>query len=306
MRNCHSCQTELSENARFCHQCGEKVFEETLTCPDCGAENSINAKFCFHCGMMFFSEEKPPLNDLFEENPVENIEQELVDDFKEAFKKRIEAEHNPEDYPQYVELFNHSDFRTGFEFRMKQLAEQVKGLRESGKSNTETDFVQRAFQELLDYFIIHYCKHLNEIALPEAILKYQNVKLEDIDIAQMILDYLDFEKEDEVVYTDFVAMPFQKLKNATQSFLFPEKDEKILFICDQTVLGSCKEGFALTQKGIYWKAHFEPAKQISYSELEEIIRQEDWITINEQFFNVNPSVNLKLMKLLKKLKGGRN
>ncbi len=302
MRNCPSCQSELPENARFCPQCGEKVFEETLTCPDCGAENAINAKFCFHCGMEFFINQPPPMNDIFRENPVENIEQLLVDDFKEAFKERIEAEHNPTNYDKYVKRFNHSDFKTGFEFRMKQLAEQVQQLREQGSSQDEQPFIQKAYEDLLDYFIIHYCQDLNEIVLPETILKYQNIKEEDIDLGQMIMDYLDFGNEEETVYTDFVAMPFQKLKNATDSFLFPHKEEKILFICDQTVLGSLKEGFALTEAAIYWKAHFEPAQSFTFPEIAEVKRQEDWLTINGHFFNVNKSVNLKLMKLLKKLK----
>lgn len=344
MRNCQACQSDLPENARFCPQCGEKVFEETLTCPDCGAENGINTKFCFHCGIKFFNEPNPPqleleldlesnltppetereiefdinippkkeskpdteINDIFEESRLEDIQKFIFEKFTLAFKERIEAEHNPNAYTDYLKHFNDSDFKKGFDYRIKQLSEQIQKRRESGQQKGEDAILQKAFDESLDYFIIHYCKELNEIDLPEAILKHQNTNLNDIDLAQMILDYLDFENEDEAVYLDFIIMPIQKLKNASKSFLFPEHQEKILFICDQSVLGSCKEGVAMTEKGLYWKALFEKPNKVLYQDLKEIKRQEDWITINGNFFNVNQSLNLKLLKLLKKLKSLMN
>ena len=335
MRNCPSCQSDLPENARFCPQCGEKVFEETLTCPDCGAENAINSKFCFHCGMMFFQKPKEPkqteiefeidpptepkepelvfesapevqeesiLNDIFEETPVGEIEKEIFQKFNEAFKERIKAEHNIRQLEDYSNHFNNSGFKKAFDYRVNQLAEQVQNFRKTGQKEQEEALLNKAFNESLDYFIIYYCKEINEIELPEAILKYQNIKPENLDLAQMILDYLDFENEEETVYLDFITMPIQKLKNAGKSFLFPKKDEKILFICDQSVLGSCKEGFAMTERGIYWKAHFEKPQSALYSDLNQIERQEDWLNINGIFFNVNQSLNLKLLKLLKILR----
>lgn len=312
MRNCNSCQKELLENAKFCHHCGAKVLEVTLDCPQCGAENDQDSKFCFLCGFDFFVKEaeepiekqEPEVHDIFEANPNENIEEELVALFTEAFKKRIEEEHNNTKFEDYAKRFNESDFKISFEFRVKQLAEEIEKIQIRNK-NPEVEkkaLLDRAFEDLLDYFIIRFCVDFNEIDLPETILKYQNIKPQDIDKAQMILDYLDFDKEDEIVYTDFLKMPFDKLKNAGQSFLFPEKEEKILFICDQSLMGSCKEGFALTEKGIYWKAHFEKAEKVLYHDLTEIKRQEDWITINGHFFNVNKSINLKLLKLLKRLR----
>ncbi|MFK7933873.1 MAG: hypothetical protein AB8G22_10205 [Saprospiraceae bacterium] len=117
----------------------------------------------------------------------------------------------------------------------------------------------------------------------------------------MVFDYLDFQSEKETVYTDFLSMPLDKLRNAGKSFLHPQKDEKILFICDQTLFGSVKEGFAMTEAAIYWKAQFQKAQAVRYRDLQTIERQKDWININEQFFNINPSLNLKMLKLLKKL-----
>jgi len=73
-------------------------------------------------------------------------------------------------------------------------------------------------------------------------------------------------------------------------------------ICDQSVLGSLKEGFAFTEKAIYWRMHFEPARKVSYENISEIKREKDWITINGHFFNTTNSLNIRILKLLRKLK----
>ncbi|MEL7020874.1 MAG: hypothetical protein AAGK47_04660, partial [Bacteroidota bacterium] len=162
--------------------------------------------------------------------------------------------------------------------------------------------LDRAYQDLLDYFIIYYGQSLNTFPLPEAILKYQYAQLGQVDLLQMVLDYLDFSRESETVYTDLLSIPLDKLRNAGQSFLFPAPDERILFICDQTLFGSFKLGFAMTENALYWKAQFQKAYAIQYQNLLTIERQQDWLHINGQFFNVNPAINLKMMRLLKKLK----
>ena len=88
------------------------------------------------------------------------------------------------------------------------------------------------------------------------------------------------------------------LKTASQSFLFPDKKETILLICDQSILGTCREGFALTEKGLYWKAHRAPAAKVHYDSLQTIKREKDWMKINGHFFNVNPRFNIKMARFL--------
>lgn len=246
----------------------------------------------------------PPVNDLFEKNPNENIEQEIFDKFSIAFENQIKIEQNHTKYNQYVDRFEASDFKLSFEFRIKQLAEEVQKIRldDANLLKDESALLDRAFTELIDYFVIRYCADLNDVFLPESILQYQNIAPENIDLAQMVFDYLDFKNEQERVHFDFIKMPMQRLKNASKAFLFPEKGEKIFFICDQTILGSGKEGFAMTEKAIYWKMQFETAERVYYKNLKQIAPQKNWITINEMFFNTNPSLNIKLLKLLKKLK----
>ena len=46
---CKKCGQELSEGAKFCMNCGEKV-ETGNVCPECGAVVPEGAKFCMNCG----------------------------------------------------------------------------------------------------------------------------------------------------------------------------------------------------------------------------------------------------------------
>ncbi|NUO03787.1 MAG: hypothetical protein HUU01_24500, partial [Saprospiraceae bacterium] len=75
--------------------------------------------------------------------------------------------------------------------------------------------------------------------------------------------------------------------------------ERIFFICDLSLLGNCKEGFALTEKALYWKSPLEKPRREALDQLFNLHRKENWITINDHFFNANPSLNIKLLKLLR-------
>ncbi len=307
MKNCRSCHQAIPDNARFCPYCGKSVIETTVTCPSCGEENDLDEKNCLHCGFALLGKKQqapPPKNDIFENSSTESTEQEIADRFSLAFERRLAEEHAPKLHGEYIERFYKSDFRKSVDFRIQQLAEELRrlsGVREELEIK-KNKLLKPALEELIDYFIVQYCADLNEAHFPEYILKYQGLSRDKVHLAQMALDYLDFEHEDESLYTDFVTMPSHKLKNAAQSFLKPKKGETIYFICDLSVLGSCKDGFAMTNDCLYWKMPFEKAQRVYFKNLEEIKRQEDWITINGIFFNANKSLNLKLMRLLKKLR----
>jgi hypothetical protein len=268
-------------------------------------KETLNESFIEEEEIETFDLENPqPTNDLFEENPNDNIEEELFQKFADAFEKQVKTEQNPAKYNTYVDRFETSDFKLSFEIRIKQLAEEIQKIRQD-KSNLlkdENALLEHTFTELTADCIVLYCQDLNDVPLSENILQYQNITPENIDLSAMILDYLDFENESERIDFDFIKMPVKRLQNASKNFLFPAKGEKIFFICDQTILGSAKEGFAMTEKAIYWKMQFETAQRVYYKNLQTIEQQKDWITINDMFFNANPSLNVKLLKLLEKLK----
>ncbi len=276
MKKCPSCRTPLPEEARFCFECGAKQGSRRTTTTRRG--DSLDFKG--------------------------DLARQITDRFFKALKERVKEEHQPEQFQDYSERLYESGFRDTVQLRSRQLSEELLDLWEDGdvEQREALAFIQDVFDELLDFFIIHFCQDINDVELPETILQYQGVEWNKVNLIEMIQDYLDMAKESEAYYTNFLLMPLDKLKNAGKSFLFPAKKEKILLIADQSLFGSCKEGFALTEYAIYWKAHLEKARKVPYDSLDEIKRHKDWITINGYFFSVNKSINLKMLKLLKKVR----
>lgn len=133
-------------------------------------------------------------------------------------------------------------------------------------------------------------------------MKYERAVRGNVDLKQLIFDYLDLASEKERVYTDFVKMPFNTLQNAAKSFVFAAKDEFIFLISDSTFLGSGKEGFAMTEFGLYWKAPLEKPQKIYFHQIARLEKHKTWLKVNNRFFNVNPSLNTKMLFLLEKLK----
>lgn len=226
--------------------------------------------------------------------------------FLQALSERVAVELFPGNYQNYLDHFYQSGYCEIIRRRAEQLAEELFLMYEKNTGDSADPaiytLIDREYEGLLDQFVIVYCQDLHGFDLPQSILRYANKKPESVDLEQMIFDYLQFEKEPETVYIDFPRIPTEAMQNALRSFFLPGKDERLFFICDQSVLGSCKEGFAMTDQGIYWKAHLHPAAQVLYPNLRDLRRDNgDWITINDHYFNVNPSVNIKLFKLLRKL-----
>ncbi|WP_099148122.1 zinc ribbon domain-containing protein [Flavilitoribacter nigricans] len=273
MKSCPNCQTPLPDEARFCIQCGAPQHEQK-------AEDAI-----------------------FTVNWDDEVATQISAHFFAALQQKVRTELGKSEHLPFSERVYESGFRDIVERRAKQVGEKLQAQLNTDAISVRTanKKVGKLLEELTDFFIIRYCQDLLDTPLPESILKYQHLDPQEIDLFQMVLDYLDFAHESEVVYTDFLTMPVNKLKNAGRSFLFPEKSEKILLICDQSLFGSCKEGFALTEKAIYWKAHLQKARQVAYDQLKGLEREKEWININGYFFNVNPSLNQKMLKLLKRL-----
>ncbi len=307
MENCTNCKSPLIKDAAFCTACGTKVDSAYIDCPDCGHENDTTALFCSQCGyeLSFINQEAEATKTLNTSDP-EALSKDLLGYFMRALRRRIVVDHQSQQLEEYLTAFYKTKFNQRFMVAVQQLADEITEQKEDVFANANqqghTAFIDQRMQGLLDYFIIHDCKDLNDITLPESILKYQNTALVDVDMPMMIEHFFDWKSEEEKIYTDFLVMPLDKLKAASKHFLFPPKNEKIWMICDQSVLGSCKEGFALTQKGLYWKAHFQEPQVVLYEDLKSIEKQQDWILVNDKFFNVNPSVNLKMMYFLRKVK----
>ena len=311
MNRCPNCAAELIPGAKFCHRCGDKVVEKTKQCPVCREQNPLASVFCHHCGFHFEGKQTAP-HVYAPRFPLDfqagNITEQVKTMFFRCLRSRVEEEHDPARYSDYVERFYQSKFREVYAIRAKQIAEDVTARWERFGTEALPEIdnrIDEAFEGLLDYFIIQFCPDLNGILLPSAILRYERVEPGKTDLWRMILDFLDFDREDEVFYFDFIAMPEALIANACQQFLRAGRREQVYFICDLSLKGNCKEGFALTDRGIYWRAPFDKPRQVAYADLQTVAKGKDWLTINGHFFTANPSLNLKLCKLLKKLRGWR-
>jgi hypothetical protein len=311
MNLCPNCAAEAIPGAKFCHRCGDPIREKTKPCPACKKQSPLASVFCHHCGFHF--EGKQSQQQLYE--PVYALdfsESDLTEQVKALFfrslRARIASEHEISKYSEYVERFYQSRFREIYGVRAIQIARDVKLQWERFGVEALRDIdhkIDQDFEGLLDFFCIQYCPDLNGVILPTAILKYEHATPDKTDLGQMIADFLDFEHEEEPFFFNFITMPEQLLANACKQYLFADRKEKVFFIGDLSLKGNCKEGFAMTDRAIYWRAPFDKARRVPYETLKTVRREKDWITIDGHFFTSNPGMNLKLFKLLKKLRSWR-
>lgn len=274
-----------------------------MTCPKCHTQLPPEARFCFHCGApqpeVRASEAEEQLLVDFQGH----LHKQLTDLFFRRLHAMVEEQQPGGDPTQYSEYVYESGFRDLLHRRQEQFGQQLRRQKEQGAAVQKLNQqIVTQLDELLDYFVIHHCQSFNTIPLPETILRYQGLSQFEVDWPRMVFDYLDFPSEpDEQVYTDLVKMPVDKLKNAGKFFLFPERrDERIFFICDQSLLGSCKEGFAMTDRALYWKAQLQTARKYSYDDALRVEREKDWLLVNGAFFNANSRLNIRMLKLLRK------
>ncbi|MFN7830395.1 MAG: zinc ribbon domain-containing protein [Bacteroidota bacterium] len=312
MNLCSNCAAEIIPGSRFCNRCGDKIADRTKECPVCTHKGPVSSVFCHHCGYHFEGQRHKCESSLFEPRYSINFKgsASLTEQVKALFfkqlRKRVEEEHDPRKYADYVERFYQSRFREIYELRSQQIADDIGRfwLQFGSEGLPEIDIrLETAFEGLLDYLIIQFCTDLNGVLLPSAILNYEKVNPGRTDLWKMIRDFMDFEFEDEAFYFDFIGMRSDLLANACRSFLAADAKERVYFICDLSLRGNCKEGFAMTNKALYWKSVLDKPRMVSYSDLENVRVEKEWITVNGHFFNANRSLNLKMCKLLKKLKG---
>lgn len=276
MKRCSRCNTGLPPEARFCWQCGAPQ-------PELVAKEPIA-----DCVVDLEADLLPQLNQLF-----------LL-----ALKDRMEREHLPGMFPIYSERLYLSGFRDEVSERLQELAQLIAEMKEQGEANSDeiNMLTEDLLEELLDKFIVVYCKDLNETIYPEAILRYKHASRGQVPLGRLILDYLELAESGIEFYTDLLRMPIEKLQMAGKTFLFPAPDEKILLVADQSVLGTGKEGFAFTDVGLYWKAPMEKPRFVRFANLRELKRVSAWMVINGFFFNVNPAVNANMLRLLNRLR----
>lgn len=332
MTHCQHCGTKLFKNAKFCHNCGEAVVLKMETCASCNTLNPVNSTFCIGCGKNLLDNNQDNFNQQSNANeeqsnsstddrkkkaiyvykPIYSIslaepqllQEEIKNYFFKVLRQTVKTVSNPKKYADYVQTFYDSGFNYYFDQRSQKLIADLQLIPQTFPNHIEYQIdllIDNIFESLLDRFINIHTRTLNDWQPPE-VSQWEMIDKDNFDVEKLIYDYLDIPSDDEKHYSNFINVPLPKLKNAYKSFLFAANSERLLVLSDQTIFGSCKEGYALTNKGIYWKAFFNQANRFYFEELYDIRKEQDWININGQYFHINEKMNFKILKLLKKLR----
>ncbi len=206
----------------------------------------------------------------------------LADAFLTRLQRRLKEEHPGSDFNRLAEHF----YASGFRDMLAQQQEEY--LLPPGEA---------FWEDALDTFIIHYGREILAHPLPEAILRYQGKRKEDIHLQAMIWDFLAPGEERDRFYREMTQMPLAILQNASRYFLTPMPRERIYLLCDQSMLANGQEGFAFTDLALYWKAYLHRARRVAYADIGNVARKKSWLLINGQFFDGGPSLNAKMMRL---------
>jgi ribosomal protein L40E len=293
-RICSNCKTALPPEAKFCPDCGTKATVVGMVCPQCTAANPLGTAFCGTCGFKLLD---PPAPDIFTPPPSDEWEQRLADLFMMELERSVLDQQDARMVDQYFQRFHESGYARDLNLRLQQLARTL--TRDQAEEITQE--IHFELFDQVDYFLVRHCADLNKVYLPEAILKYSKVDLEQTDLYRMAMDHLAFDHEDVRIYTDFLAMPERTLKNASKTFLFADRTEQLWFICDQSLAGSGKVGFAMTNQSLYWKAPTQLPHVFRYGHPLEIEFEQNWLNLNGAFFDGGKAINVRLSKLLRRL-----
>ncbi len=309
---CPSCHAHLVDNAKFCHLCGSHVEIPLSECPHCMQKNPLGAKKCYFCLEDLYalelnskknnSKQKQNTNIDFTDTYI--IEEQIKNLFFDTLKK-ITIWYEPTQSSHFLNLVIVKQFTVFVERRTRQAALELStkyhNLGEESRIKLEREAENMVFHWVL-YFLINECKEDISPALSPKILQHEKFSPQQAGLKRLISDYLDFENENLIFYYNAIEIPSNKLERAYMNFLFTAKDEYPFFISDLSLGGTNKEGFSMTPFAIYWRSDFNAPKKIYYHAIESLQREKNWVTINNEFFNVKKHFNFKILLLLERLR----
>ena len=281
-------------------------------CPNCLAAVSPDAFFCPNCGNRLEQEadvltlEDLPTQDTDTEVAnEETVAKELtVSEVRQSFEdklgERLTAYFGADRLPDYLAVYQSDDlFRQIRDVSLKTLTGYLNRELNPGKARRRREVV---LSGLVEYFVVESAGDLHQQHFPQRLLRYQGVDWKQVDLFKLVMDYLDLDRETETVYTDFLTTPAKVLRNATKHYLKASRDERVLLICDQSLLGSGKHGFAFTDSALYWKNILQPAGSATYTTTQRVRSEKGHLSIDGQYFDAGSALNLRIALLLDKLR----
>ncbi|MEM6723814.1 MAG: zinc ribbon domain-containing protein [Bacteroidota bacterium] len=237
------------------------------------------------------------------EKGLPELAKQLEQAFLDYFARYLDDLGQSERLPDYLSNLKASGFYSSLEPVLEQQAARLKedGFIEVPSLNSPMYIkLRRKWLSLVEKLLIDYIAAYNAYELPASILYYQEASAQDVNLPQMIRDYLGLQQENELIYTDFTGLEDDKKQKARKRFLKASEQEAVHLLCDQSMFGNMKEGYAFTSRGFYWKPHFHPTYQTAYQQIESV-ELKDWLLLNGHYFHSSKRMNTKLFLLLKKL-----
>jgi len=225
--------------------------------------------------------------------------------FLKTLQRRVHLDYSNTSFSDYVAIFHESEFKSFFDQKASILAEATYTIHAKQMPTEKLDIdilLNSNFDRLLHQFLSQYCQQLTGDSLPATTTLYDNSTVAHDQ--QTALDFLHLDDQRKKFYIDLETMSPMNLQNARDSFLFAQADETIHLIFDQTIYGSCREGFALTDKGLYWKSHFKQPQQVYFDDLKILEKMGSGLNVNNLFFDVNTGVNERVFLFLQRKMGG--
>ncbi|THH41186.1 GNAT family N-acetyltransferase [Neolewinella litorea] len=239
------------------------------------------------------------LREIPEPEPVETP-RELRGAFEDQLGERLAAYFGADALPEYLGVYWKAD---NFH-RIRDVALQGLTTFLNARPGPKRAARRRrnVIAELIEYFVVETAGAVHGGQIAQRVLRYQGADWKKVDLFKLVMDYLNFGEDADGVYTDFVSLPPRILKNATASYLQATRDERVFFIYDQSLFGSGKQGFAVTDATIYWKNILQPAGAATYTTLRTLERRGDHLLIDGQYFDAGKALNLRVALLLDKLR----
>lgn len=313
---CTNCGSVLPEGAKFCPQCGHPVEEpHSEVDEESDQRKSENSKQAspFESREQIAADNNRPVPGVTSPpagpDEFEGIDWNgsLMSDFralfKELFHQRVQDYFGESAVARYESARRQSEFKQTVSTQLAALADWVRNNRSlpAWQNKLGYDRLLIASEALIEFFLVEEAKNIHGGIWPQRLLRHQTSHWGDVDLFSLVMDYLDFSSEEESIYTDFVRMPARVLRNVTNRYLSATMDERVLFVCDQSLLGNGKDGYAMTDVAIYWRPVLQGPHRLLYQDIDQLSIKADHLNINGLFFDAGKSLNFKMALLLRRL-----